>query len=168
MTAPQPKKSDATSSAEAAATPAKKSAGGSGGSSPAMSPSDQPVAEVLDRATGPRRAEVDELLALHRELTGEEPVVWAGRIVGFGEVEYRYESGHGGRMPLLAFAPGAARHTLYLVPGFADRWTDLLDRLGPHKASKGCLYVTRLSAVDRGVLRELLERTIAETRASWG
>lgn len=45
---------------------------------PVMSPSDLPVAEVLDRATGPRRAEADELLALLGEISGEQPVVWAG------------------------------------------------------------------------------------------
>lgn len=44
---------------------------------PAMSPSDLPVAEVLDRATGPRRAEADELLAILGEISGEQPVVWA-------------------------------------------------------------------------------------------
>lgn len=135
---------------------------------PAMSPSDLPASEVLDRVTGPRRAEADELLELHRELSGAEPVVWAGRIIGFGEVEYRYESGHGGRMPELAFATGSAKHTLYLVPGFAERWPDLLERLGPHRASKGCLYLTRLSKVDRAVLREILERCLAETRAPVG
>ncbi|MBL3699176.1 DUF1801 domain-containing protein [Leucobacter luti] len=130
---------------------------------PAMSPSDAPIEPVLDRATGPRRAEADELLALFGELSGERPVVWAGRILGFGEYEYRYDSGHGGRAPLLAFAPGPKQHTIYLVDGFAERWPDLVDRLGPHRASKACLYLTRLSAVDRDVLRLLLERSLAET-----
>ena len=134
--------------------------------SPAMFPSDTPVAEILDRATGPRRPEVDELLELFSDLTWETPVVWAGRIIGFGDVEYRYASGHGGRMPLLAFAPGAARHTIYLVSDFAEKWPELLSRLGPHHASTACLYVTRLSALDRDVLRELLERSLAETRAA--
>lgn len=129
-----------------------------------MRPTGEPVDAVLDRATGPRRQEVDELLALHAELTGEEPVVWAGRIIGFGEVEYRYESGHGGRMPLLAFAPGATRHTLYLNTDYAQQWPELLERLGPHKTSKACLYITRLSNVDGAVLRELLTSALAETR----
>lgn len=135
---------------------------------PAMSPSDLPVDEVLDRATGPRRAEVDELLAIHREVSGEQPVVWAGRIVGFGEYEYRYDSGRTGRSPLLAFAPGPSRHTIYLPEDFSDRWPELMARLGPHRASKVCLYLTRLTGVDRGVLRELLERSLADTRASAG
>lgn len=135
---------------------------------PAMSPTDTPLEAVLDRASGPRRAEVDELLALHREVSGEEPVVWAGRIMGFGEVEYRYESGHSGRMPILAFAPGAARHTVYLSRDFAQRWPDLLESLGNHRASKACLYFPRLSKINLDALRGLLERTLADTREQWG
>jgi len=129
---------------------------------PAMSPSDLPVTDALDRATGPRRAEADELLAMLGELSGEKPVVWAGRIIGFGEYEYSYDSGHNGRAPLLAFATGA-KHTIYLANDFSERWPDLMGQLGKHKASKACLYLTRLADVDRGVLRQLLERSLAET-----
>ena len=93
-------------------------------------------------------------------LTGEAPVVWAGKILGFGEYEYRDASGHSGRAPLLAFAPGPTKHTLYLVPAFAERWPELVAQLGPHKASKGCLYLTRLEGVDRGALRALLQRSL--------
>lgn len=132
---------------------------------PAMSPSDLPVAEVLDRATGPRRAEADELLAMFGEISGEQPVVWAGRIIGFGEFEYRYESGRKGRSPLLAFAPGPTQHTIYLPEDFSERWPDLMGALGPHRASKVCLYLTRLTGVDRGALRTLLERSLAEARS---
>lgn len=131
---------------------------------PAMRPTGEDVQSVLDRASGPRRGEVDELLQIHSDVTGEDPVVWAGRIIGFGEYEYRYDSGHGGRASLPAFASGAARHTIYLSTGFAERWPELLMRLGPHKASKACLYLTRLSHVDVTVLRELLELTLADVR----
>lgn len=130
---------------------------------PAMSPSDLPVTPVLDRASGPRRAEADELLELFREVSGAEPVVWAGRILGFGRYEYRYDSGHGGIAPLLAFAPGPSNHTIYLPTGFAERWPELLEKLGKHRNSKACLYLTRLSSVDRSVLRELLECSLQST-----
>lgn len=130
---------------------------------PAMSPSDLPVTPVLDRASGPRRAEADELLELFREVSGAEPVVWAGRILGFGRYEYRYDSGHGGIAPLLAFAPGPSNHTIYLPTGFAERWPELLEKLGKHRNSKACLYLTRLSSVDRSVLRELLECSLQAT-----
>lgn len=134
---------------------------------PAMSPSDMPVDEALARATGPRRAEADELLALYSELIAEPPVVWAGRIIGFGDAEYRTDAGHVGRAPVLAFAPGPKHHTLYLVEGFAERWPELLEQLGPHRASKVCLYITRLSRVDLGVLRRLLELTLADSREGY-
>lgn len=132
---------------------------------PAMSPSDKPVAEVLDRATGARRAEVDELLELFTEISGEKPVVWAGRIIGFGEYEYRYESGHSGRAPLLAFAPGPTKHTIYLVNDYSTRWPELMERLGQHRASTACLYLTTLAGIDRSALREVLERSLAHTRS---
>lgn len=132
---------------------------------PAMSPSDMPVQDVLDRATGPRRAEADELLALLGEISGEEPVVWAGRIIGFGEFEYRYETGRSGRSPLLAFAPGPAKHTIYLTNDFAERWPDVMAGLGTYRASKVCLYLTRLQDVNRDALRALLERSLADTQS---
>ncbi len=132
---------------------------------PAMRPSDLPVTDVLDKVTGPRRAEADELVALHRELTGDEPVVWAGRIIGFGQVSYQYESGHSGIMPELAFATSQTKHTLYLAENFTEKWRELCERLGKHKSSKVCLYLTRLLDVDRDALRELLRLTLEETRA---
>lgn len=135
---------------------------------PAMSPSDLPVDAVLDRATGARRAEAEELLELHEQISGEKPVVWAGRIIGFGQYEYRYDTGHGGIAPLLAFAPSATKHTIYLVNDFAEKWPDLMERLGKHKSSKVCLYLTRMTEVDREALGELLQRSLNHTRAEWG
>lgn len=132
---------------------------------PAMSPSDASVTQLLDRVTGPRRAEADELIELHQEITGADPVVWAGRIIGFGEYQYRYATGHGGIAPELAFATSSSKHTIYLVSDFAQRWPDLIAGLGKHRASKACLYLTRLSGIDSAVLREMLERSLAETRA---
>lgn len=47
----------------------------------------------------------DELINLLGDVSGEQPVVWASRIIGFGEVTYTYESGRSGVMPVLAFSP---------------------------------------------------------------
>lgn len=124
-----------------------------------MSPSDTPYTEVLDRVEGPRRAEADDLVAMMRDVTGQEPVVWAGRIIGFGSCHYRYESGHEGDMPLAAFATGPRQHTVYLGGDFQQRYPRLLDSLGKYRAGKGCLYITRLTNVDTDVLRTLVIRT---------
>ena len=88
---------------------------------PAMRSTGEPVDDVLDRAGGPRRAEADRLLEIFAEISGEAPVVWASRIIGFGEVEYRYESGHGGTMPVLAYSPAARQHTIYLTGDYEER-----------------------------------------------
>lgn len=126
---------------------------------PAMRPTGEPVDDVLDRAGGPRRAEADRLREILAEISGEEPVVWASRIIGFGEVEYRYESGHGGTMPVLAYSPASRQHTIYLTSDYEDRWPDLASRLGKYRSGTSCLYLTRLNDVDESVLRELLKRT---------
>lgn len=82
-----------------------------------------------------------------------------------GSYTYRDEAARTGVAPVLAFAPGRARHTLCFEAGFADRWTDLVEALGPHRSSVACLYVTRLANVDLDVLRAMLERSMAETLA---
>lgn len=133
----------------------------------AMRPTGEEVADVLDRAQGPRRTEADELVELLGEISGLQPVVWASRIIGFGEVAYRYESGHGGTMPVLAFSPAARQHTIYLTSDFDVRWPELTAQLGRYRSGTSCLYLTRLSHVDRNILRELLERTRAHTLAEW-
>ncbi len=133
-------------------------------SQPAMSPSDMDVSELLDALDAARRAEAEELLTLCEQLTGATPQVWARRIIGFGVYEYRYESGHGGRAPELAFASGPRQHTIYLVNNFAERWPELMNELGRHRASKACLYLTRLTGVNRAALRTLLERSLEITR----
>lgn len=134
---------------------------------PAMRPTGEPVAEILDRAQGLRRAEADELINLLGEVSGEQPVVWASRIIGFGEVTYTYESGRSGAMPVLAFSPAARQHTIYLTSDFESRWADLMARLGSYRSGTACLYLTRLEGIDRVVLRELLDRTRDHTLAEW-
>jgi hypothetical protein len=121
-----------------------------------MAPSGIPYTEVLDRVVGVRRAEADELVAMMREITGEEPVVWAGRIIGFGCRRYRYDSGREGIMPVAAFATGARQHTVYLDSGFEERQSGLVRDLGPYRAGTACLYISRLANVDMDVLRELV------------
>jgi hypothetical protein len=115
------------------------------------------IAAVADER---RREDARMLTGLLAGWTGEPPVMWGSSIVGFGRYHYRYESGHEGTAPLVGFAPRKSSLVLYLVAGFEERYPKLLDRLGPHKAGKGCLYLKRLETVDREALRELVDRTV--------
>ena len=60
----------------------------------------------------------------------------------------------------MSFSPRKNDLTLYLSNGFDD-YAPLLDKLGKHKTSKACLYIKRLSDVDVGVLRQLIELSVA-------
>lgn len=107
-----------------------------------------------------RRSDARELCELMRSVTAAEPVMWGPSIVGFGSYHYRYESGRTGDAPLAGFSPRKANLVVYLVGGFEDRYPKLLDRLGPHRTGKACLYLKRLGDVDLDVLRQLVERSM--------
>jgi Domain of unknown function (DU1801) len=121
------------------------------------------IAAVPDEG---RREDARRLCGLLAEWTGEPPVMWGASIVGFGSYRYRYESGHAGTAALVGFAPRKGSLVLYLVGGFEQRHPKLLERLGPHRAGKGCLYLKRLDDVDHEVLRELVERTVRAHRGA--
>jgi hypothetical protein len=121
------------------------------------------LAAVPDEA---RREDARTLCRLLADWTGETPAMWGTSIVGFGSYHYRYDSGHEGTAALVGFSPRKAHLVLYLVGGVTDRYSKLLERLGPHKTGKGCVYLKRLNDVDREVLRELVERTLRVHRGA--
>lgn len=124
-------------------------------------PTGQPVDEFLAGVPNERRrADAHTLIALMREVTGEEPVMWGPSIIGFGTYHYRYASGHEGDSPLAGFSPRKPHLVVYLVGGFEDRYAATLKRLGPHKTSKACLYLKSLDGVDMAALRELVDRSM--------
>jgi Domain of unknown function (DU1801) len=111
-----------------------------------------------------RRADARTLCRLMTEVTGEPAVLWGPSIVGFGSYRYRYDSGHEGSSSLAGFSPRKTALVLYLVGGFEERHGKLLERLGPHRTGKGCLYLKRLADVDLDVLRELVDRSVRVRR----
>jgi hypothetical protein len=119
------------------------------------------LAGIADEA---RRKDCARLIALMKHATGEPPVLWGGSIVGFGSYLARYASGKSLDWPLVAFAARGTGLVLYVMPGFAGSKT-LLQRLGPHRTGKSCLYVKRLADLDLEVLAALLEGSVQAMRA---
>lgn len=113
-----------------------------------------------------RTEETRALDSLFRDITGYAPHIWAGRMVGYGAYDYTYDSGHSGTSLATGFAPGKARISVYIMPGYAD-FGHILDRLGPHKMGKACLYLTRLARVDSAVLGELIAAGLQDLRTRW-
>ncbi|MDT2756811.1 DUF1801 domain-containing protein [Enterococcus asini] len=130
---------------------------------PLLKPLTEPVETFLEQIEHPRKQEeAKQLIALYQQITGYEPIVWGGGIIGFGQYHYQYDSGREGNAPLAAFAPRKARHSIYLEPKFPTK-KELLARLGKHKESLGCVYINKLPDVDLAVLKELIAASTKET-----
>ncbi len=117
-----------------------------------------------------RRADARELVALAAIAMGAGPTVWNGDTIGFGRYHYRYASGQEGDFFRFGIAPRRDRITLYVMSGLRG-FDDLLERLGPHKATKSAIHITSLERVDRDVLEELIaecDRHLAKVEAALG
>jgi len=124
----------------------------------------KPTDASVDRFVGSieedeRRQDCLTVLALMRDVTGDEPRMWGPSIIGFGDLRYRGASGETAWFKA-GFSPRKRELVLYLMGGF-ERFDQLTGRLGRHKTGKSCLYIRRLRDVDMAVLRELVEASTA-------
>jgi hypothetical protein len=111
-----------------------------------------------------KRADSVVLVELFTNITGQKPQMWGTSIIGFGSYHYKSaRSRQEADWPLTGFSPRKQNLTLYITHGFDD-YTELLDKLGKHKISKGCLYIKQLADVDMTVLQDLIARTYAATK----
>lgn len=103
-----------------------------------------------------RRKDAGKILKLMRELTGEKPFMWGTSIVGFGSYHYKSaRSRQEGDWFITGFSPRKTSLTLYLMPS-VQQYSELLKKLGKHKASGSCLYINKMEEVDMQVLKELI------------
>jgi len=115
------------------------------------------IAEITD---GNRRRDVERLDALLRRLSGSAPVMWGPAMFGYGKYQYSYASGRQGEFFRCGFASRSRDLVVYLMSGFGGLEQEL-DRLGPHKTGKSCLYIRKLDAIDMIVLERMLARSLA-------
>lgn len=106
-----------------------------------------------------RREDAFTVLDLMKRVTGQEPVMWGGSIVGFGSYHYKYESGREGDWFVAGFSPRVQALTLYIMSGFSKH-DELRSKLGKHTTGKSCLYIKKLDDVDMEVLEELVRRSV--------
>lgn len=125
-------------------------------SEPKTKPTDvDPVEYCAGLPTARRRDDGARLLAMFGEITGAPAVMWGPSMIGYGEWEYRYESGRSGTWFHVGFAPRKASLSLDGLQGH-DGADALLEKLGKHRRGMGCVYVNGLKDVDEDVLRELI------------
>ncbi len=102
------------------------------------------------------------------EITGQKAQMWGTSIVGFGKYHYKSErSAQEGDWPLIGFSPRKQNLTLYMMTGFAEVQS-LLEKLGKHKTSVGCLYLKKLADVDLEILSKLIKNSYEQMRKIHG
>lgn len=110
--------------------------------------------------TEQKRQDSFELLALMREVTGHEPKMWGPSIIGFGKYHYKSErSRQEGDWPLVGFSPRKAAISLYVYCGGSEQ-VAMLKELGKYTMGKSCIYVKRLSDIDRDVLVRMIRSSV--------
>ena len=111
-----------------------------------------------------KRKDSFELLALMKKATGEEPKLWGGSLIGFGDK--RYKSPATGREVdwfRIGFAPRKANLSLYLTVTLGEQ-SALLPTLGKYKTGGGCLYINKLADVDMKVLKKIIDEAAKKNK----
>jgi len=113
-----------------------------------------------------KRKDCREVMTMMRKVTGKQPKMWGDAIVGFGSYHYKYASGREGEFFITGLSPRKQNLTIYIMPGFS-KYGSLMKKLGKHKTGKSCLYVKTLEDIDRGVLAELVEKSVLHMRQTY-
>ena len=122
---------------------------------------------IAARANEQQHADCRKLMALLKQVTGQQPKMWGPSIVGYGRYQYEYESGRTGEAPVTGFAIRGKDLVVYLLAE-SDEQRRLLSKLGKHKMGKSCLYFRQLSDLDYSVLEELVAYSVADVKRRYG
>jgi hypothetical protein len=107
-----------------------------------------------------------KLRVLFEEISGYPAKMWGNSIIGFGSQHYKSKSGREGDWMMTGFSPRKNTLSIYLLDSYEfEAHKDLLEKLGPHKTSKSCLYIKRLEDVDMDVVQKIIERSVDRVKA---
>ena len=106
-----------------------------------------------------KRADSLKLLNLITEWTNLQPEMWGASIISSGKVHYKYASGREGDWMAVGFAPRKLNLTVYIMSGF-EGFEDLLEKLGPHRLGKSCLYIKDLESIDLEILKKIVQKSV--------
>ncbi len=132
-------------------------------------PTEKGVSEFIEEFANTEQKKQDsyELLKLMEKISGHKPKMWGPSIIGFGSYHYKYESGHEGDAPLIGFSPRKSAMSLYVFTGL-DKHKHLLEDLGKYKMGKACIYVNKLSDIDKKQLENLMTETMKYMHSKFG
>ncbi len=131
-------------------------------------PNDASVVDFLDTIEDEtKRDDSYEIMNMMQEVTGDQPKMWGGAIIGYGTYHYKYASGREGDWMKIGFSPRKQNISIYLMAG-VEQHPELLEKVGKFKNGKSCFYIKKLDDVDRDVLRQLMVASLKRIEEIYG
>ena len=112
------------------------------------------VAAFIKTVEKGRQADCRAIVKMMREATGSKPAMWGTSIIGFGDEHLKYASGRELDWFTIGFSPRKKNISLYMMCQSKNH-NQIVKKLGPHTAGKGCLYIKSLQYINVDVLQEL-------------
>lgn len=122
------------------------------------------ISEIKDEQ---RRKDCEYLLQFFNDVTGENPQVWGGSMIGYGSYTYKTKGNKEGEWFKVGFANRKTSLTIYVVSGY-EREAELMKSLGKFKTGKSCLYVNRLDDIDLELLKEIVQKSYQWMNENFG
>ncbi len=110
-----------------------------------------------------QQAEAKVLLKLFTDTVKTKGKMWGESIIGFGEYSYHRSNGDEGQFMATGFSMRKSGPTLYIMPGYQD-YSDLIEKIGPHKLGKSCLYLKSLEGVHLPTVKKLILRGLKDLK----
>ncbi len=113
-----------------------------------------------------RRDDCFVISKIMEKATKAKPEMWGASIIGFGRRKYTYANGKEGEWMVIGFAPRKQNIALYGLKIFKmtvgglkeDKGeNDFLLKLGKYKEGGGCLYINKLSDIDKKELEKIIK-----------
>lgn len=106
-----------------------------------------------------RQKDALTIIEIMKKQSGFDPKMWGPAIIGFGSYHYKYESGHEGNAPLVAFSPRKTEFALYFPSKFEKR-EELLKEFGKHKSAKACIYIKKIEDINIEILKKMITNSL--------
>jgi hypothetical protein len=116
-----------------------------------------------------KRKDCSEISKMMEKATKTKPEMWGASIVGFGRIKYTYANGKEGEWMMIGFAPRAQNIALYGLKVFTMAEGRLKEdkkenapllKLGKYKEGGGCLYINKLSDINKKELEKIIKLAV--------
>jgi hypothetical protein len=120
-----------------------------------------------------KRADCAAISKMMEKATKSKPEMWGTSIVGFGRTTYTYASGKTGEWMKIGFAPRKQNIALYGLKVFTmaegklkedAKQNEPLLKLGKYKEGGGCLYINKLSDIDKKQLEKIIKLAVTRRK----